>query len=307
MYNPQLDTFLKVADAGSFNRAAAALYITAPAVIKQINLLEQTVGVPLFDRSNRGLKLTPAGESLYKDAKLIIQFTEEAIERAHKAGRQSEAVVRVGTSPMTPAQSLQELWPRLHPLVPDVNFTLIPYENTPENAREILRNLGKRIDVVSGVYDDAFLKKRMCAALLIERAPIRLAVSIRHPLAQREILDPEDLFGENVMMIHRGWNSYFDQMRDDLGHLYPKIHILEFDFFSLEVFNRCEKERALIVTIDRWHMLHPMMKTMPVAWEYTVPYGFLHAPEPNDTVSRFLEAVEQVVSDARTEDGMNIE
>ena len=44
MYNPQLDTFLKVADAGSFNRAAAALYITAPAVIKQINLLEQTVG-----------------------------------------------------------------------------------------------------------------------------------------------------------------------------------------------------------------------------------------------------------------------
>ena len=42
---------------------------------------------------------------------------------------------------LVPAQSLQELWPRLHPLVPDVNFTLIPYENTPENAREILRNL----------------------------------------------------------------------------------------------------------------------------------------------------------------------
>ena len=64
------------------------------------------------------------------------------------------------------------------------------------------------------------------------------------------------------------------------------------------MFNRCEKERSLIVTIDRWHMLHPMLKTLPVAWDYTVPYGFLHAPEPNDTVARFLGAVEQVVGEA---------
>ena len=40
MYNPQLDTFIRVADAGSFNRAAEAMYISPPAVIKQINLLE---------------------------------------------------------------------------------------------------------------------------------------------------------------------------------------------------------------------------------------------------------------------------
>ena len=40
MYNPQLDTFIRVADAGSFNKAAEAAYITPTAVIKQINLLE---------------------------------------------------------------------------------------------------------------------------------------------------------------------------------------------------------------------------------------------------------------------------
>ena len=40
MYNPQLETFLCVAEAGSFNRAAERLYISPPAVIKQINLLE---------------------------------------------------------------------------------------------------------------------------------------------------------------------------------------------------------------------------------------------------------------------------
>ena len=44
MYNTQLDTFLKVAELGSFNKAADALYITPPAVTKQINLLEEDYG-----------------------------------------------------------------------------------------------------------------------------------------------------------------------------------------------------------------------------------------------------------------------
>ena len=65
MYNPQLETFLHVADAGSFNKAAAERYITPTAVIKQINLLENTLGIQLFQRSHRGLTLTPAGRSLY--------------------------------------------------------------------------------------------------------------------------------------------------------------------------------------------------------------------------------------------------
>ncbi len=71
MYNPQLDTFLKVADAGSFNKAATELYISPPAVIKQINLLESNLNIRLFERTPRGLKLTKAGESLYADTKYI--------------------------------------------------------------------------------------------------------------------------------------------------------------------------------------------------------------------------------------------
>jgi len=47
MYNPQLDTFLKVADAGSFNKAAAELYISPPAVINQINLLKNNLNLRL--------------------------------------------------------------------------------------------------------------------------------------------------------------------------------------------------------------------------------------------------------------------
>lgn len=74
MYSPHLETFLKVADAGSFNKAAEESFITPTAVIKQINLLEADLGVKLFDRTHRGLTLTKAGISLYKDTKYIIQY-----------------------------------------------------------------------------------------------------------------------------------------------------------------------------------------------------------------------------------------
>ncbi len=73
MYNPQLETFIKVADAGSFNKSAEKLYITPTAVIKQINLLEAELDVKLFERTHRGLTLTKAGKSLYQDTKYIIQ------------------------------------------------------------------------------------------------------------------------------------------------------------------------------------------------------------------------------------------
>lgn len=48
MYNPQLDTFVAVAEQGSFSKAAEKLYITPTAVMKQINALESHLGFALF-------------------------------------------------------------------------------------------------------------------------------------------------------------------------------------------------------------------------------------------------------------------
>lgn len=82
MYNPQLETFLRVADAGSFNKAAEESYITMTAVIKQINLLEKFLNVKLFERTHRGLILTKAGKSLYQDTKYIIRYCKDSVTRA---------------------------------------------------------------------------------------------------------------------------------------------------------------------------------------------------------------------------------
>ena len=168
-----------------------------------------------------------------------------------------------------------------------------PEEAAPEG--------GEVVDGQGGILMPGLCNAHTHAAMVLFRgvgSDLALMDWLDKIVPLEEALTPEDLSGERIMVIHRGWNGYIDRLRDDISRLYPQTKIVEFDFFSLEVFNRCEKERALIVTIDRWHMLHPMLKTLPVAWDYTVPYGFLHAPEPNDTVARFLGAVEQVVGEA---------
>lgn len=54
MYHHQLDTFVQVADAGSFSKAGEALFISPTAVMKQIDRLEEALEVRLFDRTLRG-------------------------------------------------------------------------------------------------------------------------------------------------------------------------------------------------------------------------------------------------------------
>lgn len=152
MHNPQLETFICVADAGNFNKAAEELYITPTAVIKQINLLESELDVKLFERTHRGLTLTKAGKSLYQDTKYIIQYCRDSVTRAKNAMQEDANIIRIGSSPMTPAQLLMSFWPRIQEYCPDIKFQIIPYENTPENARELLANLGKNIDVIGGIF-----------------------------------------------------------------------------------------------------------------------------------------------------------
>ena len=291
MYNPQLETFIRVADAGSFNKAAEESFITPTAVIKQINLLEDSLNVKLFERTHRGLTLTKAGKSLYQDAKYIIQYCRDSVTRAKNAMQEDTNIIRIGSSPMTPAQLLMQLWPKIQARCPDLKFQIIPFENTPENAREILANLGKNIDVVGGIFDETMLDLRKCAGLELSREPFCCAVSIHHRLAVKDRLTIKDLYGENLMLMKQDWSRYVDGLRDDIWQHHSQIHIVDFEFYSMDVFNRCENGNYVLLAIPGWATVHPLLKVIPVEWEYSIPYGLLYAPEPSETVKRFLAAV----------------
>lgn len=294
MYNPQLDTFICVAEAGSFSKAAEKLYISPPAVIKQINSLENNLGVQLFARTHRGLEVTAAGESLYQDAKYMIGYSREAIERARAAGNEEDDVIRVGISPMTPPQIFVELWPKIHEIYPNIKFRLVPFENTPENAREILANMGQNIDVIAGIFDETMLELRKCNGVELSREPFCVAVSLHHRFAGRKSLEPEDLQGENLLLMRKGWSKTVDDLREELTANYPDINIVDFDFYNVDIFNRCENGNDLLLSIKSWESVHPLVKIIPVNWDCRIPYGLLYAKEPSAKAERLIEAVQGI-------------
>lgn len=294
MYNPQLDTFICVVEAGSFSKAAEELYISAPAVIKQINSLENSLNLQLFERTHRGLIITEAGKSLYQDAKYLIQYSKESLIRAQEAMNHNEEIIRVGISPMTPPEVFVELWPKIQKIYPEMKFKLITFENTPENAREILANMGKNIDVIAGIFDETMLELRGCDGTEISREPFCVAVSIHHRLAKKEKITLDDLAGENLMLMQRGWSYYGDMLRDDMMKNHPEINIIDFNLYNVEAFNRCENNNEVLLAFKSWESVHPLIRIIPVEWDYTMPFGILHSKKPSIKVKRLINAINKV-------------
>ena len=289
----QLDTFLCVADAGSFNKAAERLYISPPAVIKQINLLEEGLGLQLFVRTHRGLQLTPGGPEPLPGCAIH----HSVLQRLHHAGPQRHAGERKSDSYWhLPHDAGPVPGGSLAPgtaVPPRLKFQLVPFDNTPRTPERFLSNLGQNIDVVAGIFDDTMLELRRCAGLELSREPICCAVSAYHPLAQKDSLTVQDLYGEKLMLIRRGWSHYVDLLRDDIWKNHPQIQIVDFDFYDTGVFNDCENRGCVLMAVESWHYVHPLLKILPVDWGYTIPFGLLHAPEPAPLVASFLETVQK--------------
>ena len=107
----------------------------------------------------------------------------------------------------------------------------------------------------------------------------------------------EDLCRENFLMMHRGWSSYVDELRDDIWKNHPQIHIVDFDFYDVAAFNQCENNNCVLMAVENWRYVHPLLKILRVDWDYTIPFGLLHAPKPSAVVKQFLKAVQRAVQE----------
>lgn len=243
---------------------------------------------------HRGIELTKAGRSVYGDAKYLIQYSKDSITRAKNAMQGEEKTIRIGNSFMTPAQYIVELWPKIKEYCPEVKFQIVPFENTQENAREILTNLGRNIDIVPGWFDENFWGIENCKAQKIEDDRLCCALPINHPLAFSDKLKLSDLYGETVMLIRRGWNIHTDAVRNELETNHPAIKIIDVPFFNIDVFNRCENGEEILIGFQRWSNIHPLLRMVPIEWEYTSPFGILHSNKPSPVVKEFLEAVSKL-------------
>jgi len=112
MYNKQLDTFIKVAELGSFSKAAEAMYITPSAVIQQMNHLEKELQIQLLHRTNQGTTLTEAGQFLLRKSREMVHLDEEIRGQMASLRERDTKEILVGTSLLHKCRLLYEMWMR---------------------------------------------------------------------------------------------------------------------------------------------------------------------------------------------------
>ncbi|MDT9606381.1 LysR family transcriptional regulator [Lactobacillus johnsonii] len=285
----QLKTFIAVADNRSFNKAANELFISTPAVIKQINNLEENIKIKLFKRTHNGVSLTKAGQSFYKDAIKLLDAFNQSINRAK--GITEKQVIKIGAGPLASGISTNNIWVSVGKENPKLSFQFIPCACAFGDFNEFLDGIGKCFDIVSSIYNPKILEKYKLDAFQLDTVPLKLSIPITNPLVKKEKLTLNDLNDQTVLLPMEGKFSSFDKVRNFLNRN-PTIKIKDISNFDINVLNQCANNNWLICSVDDWQTAHPLLQPKKIAWSYTVPFGILYRKNKTrvvDTVLQFLE------------------
>jgi len=190
--------FLAVAEELHFGRAALRLHITQPPLTQAIALLEERLGVRLFDRTKRSVKLTPAGESLIPEVRDLLARAATLPSHARAAAHGEIGRLRLAFV-STVGFGLLPRWIRnFRALHPQVEFELI------EATGDVQMAAFGRGDVDAGfmIHSPGFVPPGM-QHLRVSREPLVAAIPEQHPLARTRSLRVEALLQEPLVIFPR--------------------------------------------------------------------------------------------------------
>src|SRR5437879_11792425 len=121
----RLEVFAKVAELGSFSRAAEALFLTQPTVSEHVRALEEELGLSRLDRMGRGATPTPAGQLLLGYARRILALSREARQAIEQFQGRMSGQLTVGGSTIPGEYILPALIGQFKAKFPDISISLL--------------------------------------------------------------------------------------------------------------------------------------------------------------------------------------
>jgi DNA-binding transcriptional LysR family regulator len=195
-----LRAFVAIADTGHYGRAAASLKLTQPAITQRIQVLERELGVQLFTRSAREVRLTPSGEALIEHARALVLIEDRALAalRDHLAGIAGSLRISYLTlwDMGLPADLIAEYRRR---------YPTIKLEMTTGYSQSNMDRL------VSGEIDFAFIgpsvaPRKGIVLRAVDRQEIVVVIPATHRFAQLERVPIESVRGEPIVAVVPGTN-----------------------------------------------------------------------------------------------------
>ena len=193
----QLKVFYVAAKSGSFSAAAEALFITQPAVTKQIQQLQTTYGIKFFNRIGKRMILTDAGEALYRFADQIFQIESQAEENLRDFQQRKSGRLRIHASESFGAYYLPFIINRFRKRNPKIHLSVNIFTN-----QEIIDNTVMLENDLGFISYHTEHKKLAIHEVLEDR--LVLIVSPSHPFAKRKLLDFKTLEGQSIIMHEEG-------------------------------------------------------------------------------------------------------
>jgi DNA-binding transcriptional LysR family regulator len=192
----QIKFFMAVAEEQHFGRAAERMYIAQPALSQHVRRLERELGVRLFERTSRQVRLTPAGEAFLQVARRMSRQVDEAklVARRAEAGDAGSLSVGVHVSLAAPVLSVVlRHWSRLRPAV---------------RPRLISGRAGELVDLVRrGELDVALVDGPVTdpglTSALVREDHMVIVLPADHPLARQEMVAVDALKGEQFVSVAR--------------------------------------------------------------------------------------------------------
>lgn len=231
----QIRYFVVIAENENFRKASQILHIAQPALSRQMNALAQELGVELFERLPRGVRLTYAGQVLLGHCRRILAEVETAVEEVRGAWRGLSGQLKLG---FIEVAALSEIMPQslgaFRAAVPEVDLDLLAMASLTQI--EEIRN--RRLD--GGFLYNPPAWDGDVVSRLLERHPVWLAVPDSASLARRTSVRLDDLRGEAFVWFHRAASPrYHDQLTE----------VMEARQFRPRIVHQSESEAAMLALV----------------------------------------------------------
>jgi DNA-binding transcriptional LysR family regulator len=187
----KVEHFVAVAEERSMTRAAARLRLSQQALSMSMRALERELGVPLLDRSRRGVALLASGEALYADAVPLLAAATAAVGRARRADRGEPELLRIGHTPAVTGIEVTEMLAGAPAYEASVQVVAL----LPDELGERLRDRSVDVGLSRATTPSAGL-----AGQVVARHRLRLAVRAGHRLAHRHAVTLPEIAAETLIV-----------------------------------------------------------------------------------------------------------
>lgn len=204
MITQRLKYFVTLAKLKNYTKAAQELYISQPALSKQIVSLEEDLGVKLFDRNTKQVRLTFAGEVLFEQAKLLIAQEENIRHQLNIASKVEKVNLIIGNSTGWGTYHLPYVFNRLIIEYPNVSISLRQY-----NYSVILQNLSRKLINIAIVRVSDLTLLQNYDYRVIHSSGLAAFTNSSHRFARTDTIHFRDLVNETFVQLKESMSAPF--------------------------------------------------------------------------------------------------